>query len=228
MISAAIDTSAGISLAISKDQQILGNYSLDLPMGALAQLAPLVTTKCQELGLKISDINHWVTGTGPGSFTGIRIGVAFVKAAALASGATYQGITTSLGLALRTVQEHPKAEFLAVIYDGRKGELLVDEFQVINGKPKQLGVPQVIKQTDLHGLMSRMDALVTLHRSVVEPLLDNEQLLKTVFVETPDAAQLLAAIETIPSDRAAMENSCEPVYVRPPVFVAPRPIRHID
>lgn len=76
----AIDTSTKkANVCIKKDEEIF-NKSIDNEITHSEKLLPLIDQSLKEANLKLSDINFLSCSIGPGSFTGIRIGIATIKA----------------------------------------------------------------------------------------------------------------------------------------------------
>ncbi len=85
--------------------------------GHTARLLPLAAEVLAAAGLAFADVDRIVVGTGPGTFTGLRIGVATARALAQATGAELAGVSTLRALAAGAGQP----EVLAVL-DARRGE----------------------------------------------------------------------------------------------------------
>jgi tRNA threonylcarbamoyladenosine biosynthesis protein TsaB len=86
--------------------------------GHATQLLPLARRALAEAGLELTDVDRLAVGVGPGTFTGLRIGVATARAVALATGAEAVPVSTLAALALPVADECP---VLAVL-DARRGE----------------------------------------------------------------------------------------------------------
>ena len=81
----AIDTSTThSSCAVMEDNNIVGDFSINQSMSHNEILLVMVDEMLKKLNIDIEDIDLFVAVTGPGSFTGIRIGVTVVKALAMA------------------------------------------------------------------------------------------------------------------------------------------------
>ena len=89
--------------------------------GHVQRLLPLAAELLEGASLRFADVSRIAVGTGPGTFTGLRIGVATARALAQASGAELVGIPTLDALA--AAAQGPR-EVLAVL-DARRGEAFV-------------------------------------------------------------------------------------------------------
>lgn len=77
----AIDTASTVcSVAILEDTKLLGHKTMDDEKTHSQKLMPLVQKLFSELNLSVNDIDLFGVDIGPGSFTGIRIGMATIKA----------------------------------------------------------------------------------------------------------------------------------------------------
>ena len=227
MLKAALDTSSGISFAVidSESNEVLIDLRENLRHGALSLLADMVKDALREKSINIADIKAWSVGTGPGSFTGIRIGIGFVKAVCMACNSNYRGISTSYALA-SSIDD--TSATVAVVYDGRKKELLYDKFIKDGTKVTRLSEARVLGEAEINEELATCDTIVTLHEKPVTLLLNEKNLKKLCAFETLNSSPLCRAkTNFLPSTREEMEESCHPVYVRPAVFVEPKQIREV-
>lgn len=81
-------------LAIVRDSEILHEESAAMLRGQDARLPGLTQELLANAGLTLDAIDRFAVTTGPGSFTGIRVGVAFARGLALVTGKPCLGITT--------------------------------------------------------------------------------------------------------------------------------------
>ncbi|MBR5157364.1 MAG: tRNA (adenosine(37)-N6)-threonylcarbamoyltransferase complex dimerization subunit type 1 TsaB [Clostridia bacterium] len=80
MLLLGIDTSSqAATAALSKDGAIICEYTLNQKKTHSAQLLPMIEQMLKASGYEFSDIDAFACGVGPGSFTGVRIGVTTVK-----------------------------------------------------------------------------------------------------------------------------------------------------
>lgn len=90
-----LNTIAGVcEAALSEGEGELGCVCEPMAQGHDARLAPVVARCMQEAGLAFADLDRIAVIVGPGSFTGVRVGVAFARALALALGIPAVGVSS--------------------------------------------------------------------------------------------------------------------------------------
>ena len=97
----AIDTSTMIStVTISEDDKIIGDFNVNQQKTHSESLVPMIETLLDLLGLSIKDIDLFAISKGPGSFTGLRIGMTVAKTLAQVNNKPIVSISTLKALAL--------------------------------------------------------------------------------------------------------------------------------
>jgi tRNA threonylcarbamoyladenosine biosynthesis protein TsaB len=229
MIIAALDTSQGVSFALTRlssdGVEELVTVTLDETRGALQKLPEIVNKGLSDVSLSLDQIDRWVIGVGPGSFTGIRVGIAFVKGICLSSAKPYMGVSTTLALARQAKILYPDLNSFAVCFDGRRQELICSPVIERDGD-LVVQEARVVKQPGFEQLVKANEAVVTLHGEVVQELLPSS---RVIVLEGVNAAHLVSTklMTEFASEVATMNASCEPIYVRPAVFTNPLFIRTI-
>jgi len=95
MIVLAIHTAGpACEVAVWRDGGVIAHVREPMLRGQDVRLPALVAQVCNMAGVELSDIDRFGAVTGPGSFTGVRVGVAFARGLALATGAPCLGITS--------------------------------------------------------------------------------------------------------------------------------------
>ena len=109
-----IDTSTKlIGVALYDGSKVLGEYTWETRDHHTVELAPAIETALKKSGLEISELGAVGVATGPGSFTGLRIGMAFAKGLVKASKLPLIGVPTLDGLAFaQGIQRIPIAAAL--------------------------------------------------------------------------------------------------------------------
>lgn len=113
MIVLGLDTSLdACSVAIVRDGQTLAHLSEVMDRGQAERLAPMVREAIQQSGLTFAQLDRIGVTTGPGSFTGVRVGLSFARALALAIGKPCIGVSTLEALALEDGEEGARAALI--------------------------------------------------------------------------------------------------------------------
>ncbi len=99
MLILGTDTSQkAATVALMKDEEIICEYTLNIDNTHSEKFLPLIEKMLLDTSLGYSDIDVFACGLGPGSFTGIRIGVATIKGLCGALGKKAVGVSSLLAL----------------------------------------------------------------------------------------------------------------------------------
>jgi tRNA threonylcarbamoyladenosine biosynthesis protein TsaB len=90
--------------------------------GHAEQLLALAAELLGEAGLTFAEVDRIAVGLGPGTFTGLRIGVATARALAQSTGAELIGVSTLRALAAAAEHEAPAGSGVLAVIDARRGE----------------------------------------------------------------------------------------------------------
>lgn len=132
----AIDTSTdACSVAISINGELFFDHRV-VPQQHGAQVLPMVDALMSEAGLKPAQLDALIYGCGPGSFTGVRIGVATAQGIALGAGIGVSGISTLQSIAQGCYREHGDKS-VSVSVDARMDEVYFCEYQLDDNKLMQ-------------------------------------------------------------------------------------------
>ncbi len=86
------------------------------------KLLSLVREVCAESGIALQDLGGVAVSLGPGSFTGLRIGLSSAKGLCMALGKPIMGVPTFDAVARAALAEHPGASAVAILVDARQGD----------------------------------------------------------------------------------------------------------
>lgn len=139
----SLDTSNAVaSVSIIEDAKVLGEKFSEDQKTHSEKILPLVDALLSELSLKVSDIDMFCVCTGPGSFTGIRIGVATVKGIAQALNKKVFGVTALEGLI-----EAQNADNVCAIIDAKHDNVYVQCKTKNNyGEPDFKNIDELIEE----------------------------------------------------------------------------------
>jgi tRNA threonylcarbamoyladenosine biosynthesis protein TsaB len=117
----AVDTTtASGSVAVGEADEVLGELRLHSASAHSVRLLPAVEFLLGGLGLAPSDLGGYAVALGPGSFTGLRVGLSTVQGLALGSGRPCLGVSALDLLAERMRGAAPR---LAAMMDAFRGEV---------------------------------------------------------------------------------------------------------
>lgn len=127
----AIDTSTKMgSIAITSDDQLLAQVQLNVEVTHTERLLPAIDALMQQIGWDLSQIHGLAVAIGPGSFTGLRVGLATVKGFATARHLPVVGISSLLALAHNGLLSHRP---VVAILDAKRKEVYSAAYQFENG-----------------------------------------------------------------------------------------------
>jgi len=119
----ALDTSSDyVSLALFKDNTLIAHAHQPMTTGQAESLFPMLNTLLKQAKATATDISHIAVAVGPGSFTGVRIGLATARAFALALNTTVIGIT-NFDIAAYNIKTAVK-----VVLNTKRGDFFVQDF----------------------------------------------------------------------------------------------------
>ncbi|MEP7453177.1 tRNA (adenosine(37)-N6)-threonylcarbamoyltransferase complex dimerization subunit type 1 TsaB [Phyllobacterium sp. SB3] len=152
----ALDTAANLCSVAVLDAvhgTMLAEVSEDIGKGHAERLMAVIEQAIANAGISINEIGKVVASIGPGSFTGVRVGVATARGLALALRCPAVGISTLQALAYDARRTFPNRPVLVVI-DARRDEFYA-QFFVEDGAPasEPMIVPlsRIIEQLSDHG-----------------------------------------------------------------------------
>ena len=149
MIILALESSAkSASVAVSKDGALLAQSFQNSGLTHSCTLLPMAEDLLKNAGLKMSDIDAVAVARGPGSFTGIRIGVSAAKG--LCWGADKPGIGVSTLEAMAWNGEYaPEGSIICCAMDARRNQVYNALFSFENGGLKRLCEDRAISLAEL-------------------------------------------------------------------------------
>jgi len=112
-----------------------------------SDLPELAAALMSEAGLKFKDLAGIAVGIGPGSFTGLRVGVSYVKGLALAAAIKVAGVSSLQAIALTATVEPDIANVVTIcpIIDARKGEVYTSLYHVAGDALERNSDDRVVK-----------------------------------------------------------------------------------
>ena len=132
----AIDTSGMVaSVAIGNEEKILGEISLNYKQNHSVTIMPIIDNLLKMLEMDIEDIDYFAFSKGPGSFTGLRIGAATLKAMAHALDKKIIPISTLEAMAYNIVCND---RYIVPIIDAKAERVFAGIYENENGVLKPI------------------------------------------------------------------------------------------
>ncbi len=216
----ALDTTMGacsVALVRSEHEQRLWRALRLMERGHAEALFPMIAGVMDEARLGFEAIDRLAVTTGPGTFTGIRLGVAAVRGLALAMQKPVVAATALEVIAARLVREtaaQDRSGGLVVAVDARRGEIYTQVFSADGaaGGPVMLASPEESAArlgADARGIAIAGSAAESLSRALAGLGIESRLIAGELL---PDAADLaLLAL-----NRAPESHPVTPLYLRAP------------
>ena len=142
-----IDTSTSCgSIGLIDDGEVISDYLLNVPVTHSQRLLGAIEFVLGEAGCPIENLDGWAIALGPGSFTGLRIGVSTVKGLAFATGKPVTGLST---LDVLAWQIGPTPYLICPVLDARKKEVYTAFYLSEKNLIKRQSDYQAIRPEDL-------------------------------------------------------------------------------
>lgn len=150
----AIDTSnQPLSVAILEGQKLLAQTTLTVGKNHSVTLMPVIADLLNKSNLKPKDLKRIIVAKGPGSYTGLRIGVTAAKTLAFSLGIELVGVSSLEVLAANCSNNIGAETLLVPLFDARRENVFAgayrwQEGQLVNVLPDQhLSLAQLCAQT---------------------------------------------------------------------------------
>ena len=159
-----IDTSSSsLSVAVMDDDLLKGEFTLNHKLTHSEQMMPLLDSLLSHLELKMSDIDLIGVSVGPGSFTGIRIGVAAANAMAMALDIPVVGISSLEAMAYTAGET---AYTIVSTFDAQRDRFYFNAYRFEDSELKALEAEDVLEKDDLIKKLESYDKVLLLGDAV--------------------------------------------------------------
>ena len=215
----AIDASTeACSVALSLENNVFKEFEL-CPQSHSIVLLPMINRLLKQADVTLSELDGLIFGRGPGSFTGVRIGVGVAQGLAFSADLPVVGVSTLQTMAQQAYEKHQQTEVIAAI-DARMSEVYAGYYQlndagIMAAVVKETVLPpaelaQYLKEhtQGCYSVGSGWDA----YESELSSLKTNVDSLDILF---PDASAMLSlAKKEFEDGHSVSAEYAQPVYVR--------------
>jgi tRNA threonylcarbamoyladenosine biosynthesis protein TsaB len=138
----ALETSTlDASVAVLEGERILGQLTMDRTRRTAQCFAPAIADQLHSVLWRPQDVQLVAVAVGPGSFTGLRVGVTAAKTFAYAVGAEVFGIHT---LTVIARQAPTQAGFISAVLDAQRQQLFVADFHRRDDELTEASQPRIV------------------------------------------------------------------------------------
>jgi len=205
------------SVALSIKDQVISEFEI-CPQSHSIVLLPMIDRLLKQADCKLSQLDGLIYGQGPGSFTGVRIGIGVAQGLAFSAELPVVGVSTLQAMAQQAFIKHQKNQVISAI-DARMSEVYAGFYQLDDHNIMSPMVDEtVVSPTKLaaylsehtqnaYGVGTGWDA----YQLELNELKNNQGSPEILF---PDAQAMLAIGKVNFSERAVSAEHAQPVYVR--------------
>jgi tRNA threonylcarbamoyladenosine biosynthesis protein TsaB len=195
------------TVALIEAGRVIVSLATEAPGGHAPHLLGLLDQVLANAGWSKTTLDRIAVGTGPGSFTGIRVGIALAQGLGLGLARPVIGIGSLYAMSRATPADVPGARCAFV--DARRNEVFGAEYDEVGGERR---APQAIRREDVGAWLAETTLPVVLGE-VVSSLGLAVDPLRSELTDLPHAAGVALAAEGAP-EPAENADPVEAVYVR--------------
>lgn len=192
----AIDTSNySLGLAVVDKEQVIGEYITNVKKNHSIRVMPSIETLLKDCDLTPQDITKIVVAKGPGSYTGVRIGVTIAKTLAWTLNIPLVGVSSLAILAASVGRYFPGG--VSPLFDARRGQIYTGLYQYDNGIFTTVENDQLLQSTDWAKYLKAMNKPILfigndlpLHRSILESELGEQAIFAEITEHNPRPSEL--------------------------------------
>lgn len=215
----AFDTALNAcSVALMRDGACLARRFEWRPRGHAEALAPMIANALEETDIRFADITRIGVTIGPGSFTGVRVGLATARGLALAADIPAIGLSTLEAIAANIPADEAWVHPVLVLIDARRGAVYS---QLFSSTAEPLGAAAATPLDDIAeilpgGPVIAVGSGVSLAKQALGSRADD--LIETEALAVPDPVTLAARVSL-----KQAHGKPAPLYLRPPDAKPQRP-----
>ncbi|WP_394238938.1 tRNA (adenosine(37)-N6)-threonylcarbamoyltransferase complex dimerization subunit type 1 TsaB [Niallia oryzisoli] len=192
----AIDTSNyALGIAIMNGEGVIGEYITNMKKNHSVRVMPAIEKLLFDCEMKPADLDKIVVAKGPGSYTGVRIGVTIAKTLAWALSIPLVGVSSLEVLAAGAGRYFNGC--ISPLFDARRGQIYTGLYQYQHGRLESLVKDQLILSKDWAGELKQyggkvlfIGSDVKLHREVLEQTLGESAIFAELTEHNPRPSEL--------------------------------------
>ncbi|MGM9986891.1 MAG: tRNA (adenosine(37)-N6)-threonylcarbamoyltransferase complex dimerization subunit type 1 TsaB [Bacillaceae bacterium] len=213
----AIDTSNyPLALAVVEEERVIGEFVSNVKKNHSIRLMPAIETLLQECDIKPADLDKIVVAKGPGSYTGVRIGVTVAKTLAWSLNIPIVGVSSLAALA---ASGRYFDGYVCPIFDARRGQVFTGLYKYEDNQLVEVEQDQNILLTTWVEQLKAYDKPilfigndVSLHEQTIKEIMGGQAIIAPIVYHNPRPSEL----GILGMNQAAEENvhALVPNYIR--------------
>jgi tRNA threonylcarbamoyladenosine biosynthesis protein TsaB len=213
----AIDTSNyPLGVALLTDEAVIGEYITNIKVNHSVRAMPAIQSLMNDCGVDPKQLTKIVVAKGPGSYTGVRIGVTIAKTLAWSLNIPLVGISSLEVLAASVGRYFPG--YVSPLFDARRGQIYTGLYKYQTNGIKTIQHDQNVLTTDWINQLVELDKPILfvgndlpLHKEVIKQGLGE----KAIFAEMTEQSPRPAELGLLGKNRPAEDlHQFVPNYVR--------------
>ena len=212
----SIDTSSNLcAVAVLDNTNLIKENILNDTKNHSERIMPIIAQTLEESNLKLTDIDLIVCDKGPGSFTGIRIGVATVMSFVDSLKIPAIGITSLEALAYNVLLNEEKPSFICSLIDAKNNNLYFELYSTLANVPSSVIPAECMNINDLIDLLKKYKNICFVgDGSSVHKELLTENLPTATFSSYNDISSYSLGIAGLNAYNSGRKDDLLPVYLR--------------
>lgn len=212
-------TSASVCIYDADEHKIVGDFFINTKLTHSQTLVPMIDATLKSTKTDLSDIDYFAVNTGPGSFTGIRIGVSVIKGIAMAHSKPCVSISTLESMAYNFIDSDDI--IICACMDARRNQVYNALFYVKDGIVERLCDDRAISIADLYDELKSVDKRIVLVGDGAKLCYDSKPEGFDIELATESkryqraSSVALCALNSINSGDTLTASTLMPTYLRP-------------
>lgn len=212
----AIDTSTNVlGVGIASNEKIIGEYITNIKRNHSTRVLPAIDFLLKDCGMDIKEINKIIVANGPGSYTGLRIGLTIGKTLAWTLNIPIVGVSS---LKLMAASARYFDGYISPVMDARRGNIFTGLYEYKEGKLMQAIDDQHIPTEEWCKLLKTFDKPVlflgndvVIHEQVIVNQLAKQVQFAPITVNIPKPGELALLAKDLKEKNV---HSFAPNYLR--------------
>lgn len=214
MLILSVDSSASpASVCLFQDNKVLSEYYINVGLTHSQTLVAMIESMLTVTGIKSEDIDLYAVNSGPGSFTGVRIGVSAVKGMAYAQNKPCIAVSTLHSMAANFLSDNA---VVCACMDARRHQVYNAVFRIHNGEIDRLCDDRAISVADLIEELKGIEEPVILVGDGAELVYNSNKELNDVHLAPPvQRFQRASSVAVIAAGKAENGEMISPASLMP-------------